>query len=87
MAVRKIPLKSHAMFTEDGKLRDAPRDDEAQPEDPSVDTYLETIRTMALKDRAVFDQVTDFKSSFVGFYLSFVGCQGVCVFCAGVFQT
>lgn len=87
MAVRKIPLKNNPMFTDDGKSREIPEDDEAQPEDSSVDTYLETIRTMALKDRAVFDQVTDFESLFEGLYLAFAGCQGVRIVRARVFQT
>ncbi|KAF7432977.1 ATP-dependent rRNA helicase spb4 [Pleurotus ostreatus] len=68
MAVRKIPLKSHPMFTDDGKSRETPEDDEAQSEDSSVNTYLETIRTMALKDRAVFDQAAKAFVSFVRAY-------------------
>ncbi|KAF9492819.1 DEAD-domain-containing protein [Pleurotus eryngii] len=68
MAVRKIPLKSHPMFTDDGKSREIPEDDEAQPEDSSVDIYLETIRTMVLKDRAVFDQAAKAFVSFVRAY-------------------
>ncbi|KAF4601109.1 ATP-dependent rRNA helicase spb4 [Pleurotus pulmonarius] len=68
MAVRKIPLKSHSLFTEDGTPKGVPQDDEEQSEDPSVDLYLETIRTMALKDRAGFDQAAKAFVSFVRAY-------------------
>ncbi|KAJ8472381.1 hypothetical protein ONZ45_g16672 [Pleurotus djamor] len=72
MAVRRIPLKRHGLFSETGDIFPIPNEEAEeeinQGEDPTVSKFQESARSMILKDRAVHDQSVKAFVSFVKAY-------------------
>ena len=88
LAVRKIPLKEHPAFAEDGSPRPV---DEDGAEDPAVDSALQRIRKVTLKDRSLYDKVCCGNNViipivFVKVVSCITGCEGVRIFCPSVLK-
>ena len=83
LSVRKIPVKDHGRLCEHGVVASSSDEPEAQ----MVSTYLSTIRTHLLQDRALHDLVCPLAFFVISYSLSnprYVGNEGLCLIHSGL---
>lgn len=68
LRIRKIPLKERSYLTGSNEATPSPLEDVTREEDPSVQLYLDRIRSYILKDRANNDQAIKAFVSFIRAY-------------------